>query len=500
MKRFLQLFAIDTRTLALLRVSLGVLTIVDVSLRARDLTAHYTDRGVLPGAVAISGNIPHLGPSFHFLSGDFEVQALLFALHVLAGFCLLVGYRTRVATILVWMFTVSLAARNPFILNGGDRVLRLILFWAMFLPWGERCSVDRLLDRSSGEQRGSIVSFAAAALLLQGFFVYFVTGYLKTGGDPWWDGTAIYYALSLDQFALPLGERLLDYPDLLTALTYSVLLLEILGPLLLFSPKWTDGCRILVIGALVVFQTGLAATMSLGLFPWTSTVLILAYLPGSCWNWVAKLGRERLPPATLGLFEEISAGWRRVVFRYLPHGAPARVRIHPTIASFAEKYVAAFFLAFLILVNVRVLASFPGKLKGQEWLVRTLSLDQNWGMFLTPGESGFWVVVGGRTAEGRWIDLLRDGRALDLSRPHFPLGSYPNRRWATLFEAVSRHENVSAHVSPWITNYFCHHWNEQNPQNAIRQSRIHVMWERTVLDGSHPAPTRVVLHDRECRP
>jgi hypothetical protein len=475
-KRFLELFAIDIRTLALLRVSVGALTIVDVLLRARDLTAHYTDRGVLPRAVALSGGIPHLGPSFHFLSGDVEVQALLFAMHVLAGFCLLVGYRTRLATILVWTFTVSLAARNPFVLNGGDRILRLVLFWAMFLPWGERCSLDRHLGRNAGEPPRSIVSFAGAALLMQGFFVYFVTGYLKAGGNTWWDGTAVYYALSLDHFARPLGERLLHYPGLLRLLTHSVLLLEIGGPLLLFSPRWTDGCRLLVIGALIAFQTGLATTMSLGLFPWASTVLILAYLPGSCWDWIARLERQPASPAT----------------------APARSGLQHAIASFAERYVAAFFFLFLILLNARELAPLPGRIPGEAWLESTAFLDQKWGMFVTPGDAGLWAAVAGRSADGRWIDLLRDGRALDLSRPEFPLGIYPNRRWATLFEAVSRHANVAERLTPSMTSYFCRRWNEQHPRNAIRESAIYAMSERTLLDGSHPAPTRQLLQDRPC--
>ena len=97
MKRLVELFAIDTRTLALLRVCVGVLTIVDVSMRARDLTAHYTDAGVLPRAVAISGHIPHLGPSFHFMSGDFGVQALLFGLLLALGFLdlLFLGHLAR---------------------------------------------------------------------------------------------------------------------------------------------------------------------------------------------------------------------------------------------------------------------------------------------------------------------------------------------------------------------------------------------------------------------
>jgi hypothetical protein len=32
--------------------------------------------------------------------------------------------------------------RNPYILSGGDVLLRVVVFWAMFLPLGDRYSLD----------------------------------------------------------------------------------------------------------------------------------------------------------------------------------------------------------------------------------------------------------------------------------------------------------------------------------------------------------------------
>ena len=43
-----EIFGIDLRTMALFRVGLGALLLADLALRARDLTAHYTDAGILP--------------------------------------------------------------------------------------------------------------------------------------------------------------------------------------------------------------------------------------------------------------------------------------------------------------------------------------------------------------------------------------------------------------------------------------------------------------------
>jgi hypothetical protein len=46
------------------------------------------------------------------------------------------GYYTRLAMFLSWYPVISLHDRNPIILHNGDGVLRLLLFWGMFLPLG----------------------------------------------------------------------------------------------------------------------------------------------------------------------------------------------------------------------------------------------------------------------------------------------------------------------------------------------------------------------------
>ena len=42
-----EIIGIDYRALALLRVVLALIVIIDLCMRANDLTAHYTDSGVL---------------------------------------------------------------------------------------------------------------------------------------------------------------------------------------------------------------------------------------------------------------------------------------------------------------------------------------------------------------------------------------------------------------------------------------------------------------------
>jgi len=63
-----EIFAIDLRTLALLRIGIAVIVLADLVLRAHDLRAHYTDFGVFPRAELAA----YLSPgafSLHMLNG-----------------------------------------------------------------------------------------------------------------------------------------------------------------------------------------------------------------------------------------------------------------------------------------------------------------------------------------------------------------------------------------------------------------------------------------------
>ena len=68
----------------------------------------------------------------------------------------------------------------------------------MFLPLGASYSLDRVRDSSAAEVPRTIFSPATFALLLQVAFIYFFSALFKI--DPIWrsDGTAVWYALSIE--------------------------------------------------------------------------------------------------------------------------------------------------------------------------------------------------------------------------------------------------------------------------------------------------------------
>jgi predicted DCC family thiol-disulfide oxidoreductase YuxK len=287
---FKTIFGCDLRTLALFRVMLALVLLGDLVGRARDLTAHYTDAGVLP-RTALIGDFGPPDASLHLISGSAFGQGILFVVAGLVAVALLFGYRTRLATIVSWVLLISLQARNTLVLQGGDYLLVLLLFWSMFLPLGARFSVDAARDRRVQDEPNAYFSMATLALLIQCMSVYFFSALLKS--DPMWirEGTAVHYALQLDYLVTPFGAWLRQFPDLLKGLTYYVWYLELVGPFVMFCPVFHVPVRLLLQACFITMHIGFLLCLEIGFFPFVSITSLLAFTPGSVWDKLASWAR-----------------------------------------------------------------------------------------------------------------------------------------------------------------------------------------------------------------
>ena len=306
-----QLFGVDLRSLAALRIVLGLLVIADLILRSTDFYAHYTDAGVLPRSQVIEeGLIADWKFSLFLINGQLLFLVLLFCITALAAICMIVGYRTRLSTIIVWVMVVSLQWRNPMLLNGGDILFRLLLFWCMFLPLGAYWSVDRWRKTTPRWISTQFLSIATAGLLLQIAFMYIFTALLKTG-DAWRvDGTALYYALNMDQLVTPFGTWMTQFPDLLRVLTFASLGLEAIGPFLLFFPFFTGPVRTAMVLAFMSLHFGIWTMMEIGFFPWISALCMVCFLPAWFWDTAGRKTSAIFPmllPGITRTFERAAA-------------------------------------------------------------------------------------------------------------------------------------------------------------------------------------------------
>ncbi len=279
-----ELFGLDLRSLAAFRIGVALILMADIVIRFHDIRALYSDEGVLPRTVA--RDIVHpLHWSIHAISGTPFVQSILFFVAFLMALALLVGYRTRLATIASWALLISLHNRNPLLQFAGDDMLRALMFWAMFLPLGACFSMESALNSSPDPLPKRVLSGATFALSLQVYYVYAFSAGYKTTSTIWWpDLSAVYYALSFDQYAAPLGQFLLNFPVLLPISTFFTLVLEWIGPLFLFVPVATTFFRTATIITFILLHVGFGLTLHIGLFPALGIFTWLVFIPSDIWD------------------------------------------------------------------------------------------------------------------------------------------------------------------------------------------------------------------------
>lgn len=277
---FQSAFGLDLRSLAFGRIALALVILYDLCDRVADLSAHYSDLGLYPVELAKKVNTVWM-LSIHSIDGSYGYQLSIFMIAFISAFMLLVGYKTKWVTPICWFLLMSVQNRNPIICYGADSVLRMAIFWGMFLPWGKRYAIDALSVAKS-EIPKKVAHIGSMAYILQIFFIYFFTAILKDG-DPWrTDFTAVYYAMSLDELKTDFTDLLYPHYELMKGLTIATLIYELLGAFLIFMPNWR--IRLFGIIGFVLMQIGFWLFLRLGIFPITNICVLIALIPGECWD------------------------------------------------------------------------------------------------------------------------------------------------------------------------------------------------------------------------
>jgi len=426
-----ELFGIDLRALGIFRICLALVILIDLMMRATDLEAFYSDLGVLPRTLLLQESSAWR-LSIYLIHGMPGVIGMLFFLHGLAALGLLIGWHTRLATLITWLFTVSLHLRNPAILNGGDFCFRLFLFWSLFLPLGRRYSFDNFLSPSPGKDRDRALSMGTAGFLIQVVFIYSWSLYMKAKYPDWWNGTAIYDILKETYYTKSAGIFLLNFPGFVKILTHSVFLFEAALPLLLFSPFFTTFIRMATILGTLLLQLGFGLCMSLGLFPLSMTIAMIPFIPSPIWD---NLLRVREGEAKEGRFLKSSMG---------------------------TNILAAFFLIYITFWNLGS-SNYPRYQIPLRfaWLGWLLYIDQYWGMYPSPCPYAYRFSMPAKLTDGTKIDVLNQvvsknyrwrryvGNLLVPSLPSDEsyLAWYQCQRWNSAHESSKQMEGLAINLT-----------------------------------------------------
>lgn len=475
------LLGVDLRGLAFLRVGLALCGLFDLATRAADLYAHYTDYGVISRADLLSafGWLHEWPLCLHMMSGSVEVQAGIFLLHAAAAIALLLGYQTRLATVLTWFLLSSVQLRNLLIGGGYDAVLRMLLLWGAFLPLGACFSLDNLRRDARRPQAGMVFSVGTVALLVQVVLIYWAAGYAKLTQEVWVDGEALRAILHDDFFATAFGRWLGESAALCAVFTRATFLLELGGPLLLIFSGWSAMLRGAVIGALCGMNLGFALALDVGLFPWVMSVAVLTFLPPSYWDRASGWTWAR----NLKVRAAGSSLWQRVVRHARRRGSAPQAANPPDAADgamwllsgrtrfIASQVVCAILLATVVHWNLGVARERAYSAPWYTtWIVSPLFLQQDWRMFADPSRRTGWIVMPARLVGGREIDLMAAGgrvpslesyspyATIDWTKPRSGLGRYANIRWRALLRHVLI-GGTEPSAALLYGRYVCREWN-----------------------------------------
>ena len=290
-------FLFDVRAVGVFRILLAGTILFDQLIRAADWRAFHSADGLLSATDSRAWDSPWLW-SVYWLSDGPVLALVLEAVRFIATLALLVGVRSRLAAFVLFVLLASVAARNPLLLQGGDKVLVVMTFFAAFLPLGQRFSLSRLWF---GETSAPYVCSAATlAYAVQILLVWFMAGILKIG-DPWLEGKAISMALHLEAFTTETARLWRHWDWLAQPLTLFVFWLECLAPLLVLVPVlW---CRLIGLVALVILEVGIFFSIEAGLFPLISLVSLVPLVPVHIVDGLANvLSRRRATGTSLVLF------------------------------------------------------------------------------------------------------------------------------------------------------------------------------------------------------
>ena len=259
-------------TLAVCRIGFGIVALGWTLSLAPDLVSFFGRRGVLPAQPENRYWIGVLSPA----APSWAVYTV-WAILLVTSVCLILGAWTRLASILVFVGILSFERRNPFIFNAGDVLVRNLSFYLMLAPAGAALSVDAWRRaRDAFWEFPKRAPWALRLIQVQLSVVYASTVWAKVRGNDWNNGTAVSYALRLDDLArFHVPSWIATNVTLSNLMTFGTLAIEASIAVLV----WNRKLRPWVLGAGVIMHLSIAINIMIGFFSTAMFVAYMAFVP-----------------------------------------------------------------------------------------------------------------------------------------------------------------------------------------------------------------------------
>jgi hypothetical protein len=440
---------LDPRPIALFRIAFGLLLLKEALYHLPYAHMLYSDEGVLPWSVFRLSSAPNFSV-FQWIGNSVLVQAV-FVLWALVALGLIIGWRTRLLSILNFVLVISVVHRYPLFSTGADLVMMSYSWWMIFIPLDAtyRVRLRRpVLDRHI---RTTLYAFPVRMLQISVALVYLGSGIYKLQGASWQSGEALFLALQLHMHTFPWAADILTniHPILLQFATWFAMWAEVLWPLLVFFPVGQPRLKIIGLVLGVLLHIGIGSIMNVPNFP---LVMLIGYLPFFEPRWIDWLEQRPLVRSLL-----------RASVVDEPRTEPGcLLRLGGTILNNTTRIVMTVFLGGVMtaVIWAQILQNdglgialniqpMPTRL---EMLLVQSGLWQSYPLFApNPRVTDAWLILRATTADGTTTDL-RTGLPPSEQRVQYPLGF--GGRWGKLEEQLFDRPDGDPIFPAWI-RYAC---------------------------------------------
>lgn len=289
----------------LMRMAWAFFTGAYLLMQWKDVTTYYSDAGLMTDAIeAMYVRSDWRFTVLEWISTPNAVFTLYLFLLVCL-FCMMIGLWPRLMTILSVVLLFSFHEFNPFVLGGGDTLLRNIGFILMIAPGIETLSFSRLeaqwnywKENRSFLPQVTMPVWPWRLLLWQMIVLYGTSLWYKMLGEMWIDGTAVEAAFHHPVFARwPMWFMNLMMPaagagDYLALLWQGMWLLFLI-PAWFIDLAWPKhfprlAFRRCMLAGGVLFHGGIFVMMDAGIFSLAVYTAFLGLLREEDFKWMAK--------------------------------------------------------------------------------------------------------------------------------------------------------------------------------------------------------------------
>jgi hypothetical protein len=255
------------------------------------------ERNLSPGSWTV---LPHLP----------DGAGLVVCLLLLAGgLATMIGWHTRVSSVVAFVMLVVLERANTAIFNSGDLLLRQIGLCVALSPCGLLWSLDARRARRKGRRPNVLrAPYGMRFLQLSLCLGYFLSAWSKSRGSTWQNGTAIALSLrieDLQRYTAP--EWLFDQGVLLNLFTWATLAFEVT----FFALVWNRRLRPWVLAVGVALHLGIDVFLDIGFFSLAIYTAYLSFVPDDVAGRLLARFDDRALEVPAAGYEELVDGDRR---------------------------------------------------------------------------------------------------------------------------------------------------------------------------------------------